>query len=252
MITTLIGAAVIGIALGVLGSGGSILTIPVLVFALGVPEKTAIASSLIIVGGIAGFGAILAARRGLVVRRCLVLFGLPGIAGAAAGGWFAPLAPDWLQMAVFGVLVVAAAWVTARASINLTATPGCGPWPKAAAAGASIGALTGFVGVGGGFLLVPALLRFGGLGLDRAVGTSLALIALNCVIGLAGQMIGPAPALMSPGTIAIFVVAGILGLVAGRHYARNLPAKVAKTAFIVLLAIIAVYTVWHTLTIAGG
>jgi uncharacterized protein len=251
MITTLIGAAIIGIALGVLGSGGSILTIPVLVFGLGVTEKTAIASSLIIVGAIAGFGALLAARRGLVVRRCLILFGLPGIAGAAAGGWFAPLAPDWLQMSVFGVLVIAAAWITARAPMSLAATPGCGPWPRAMAAGSAIGALTGFVGVGGGFLLVPALLRFGGLGLDRAVGTSLALIAINCVIGLGAQMIGPAPALMAPGTLAIFVVAGILGLVAGRHYARNLPANVARIAFIVLLAIIAVYTVWHTLTIAG-
>ena len=83
MITALVGAAVIGIALGILGSGGSILTIPVLVFGLGIPEKTAIASSLIIVGAIAGLGAVMAARRGLVERRCLILFGIPGVIGAA-------------------------------------------------------------------------------------------------------------------------------------------------------------------------
>lgn len=252
MITALVGAAVIGIALGILGSGGSILTIPVLVFGLGIPEKTAIASSLIIVGAIAGLGAMMAARRGLVERRCLVLFGIPGVVGAAAGGAFAPLAPDWLQMSVFAVLVVAAAWTTARASLTLAAYPGCGPWPRAMVAGAGIGALTGFVGVGGGFLLVPALLRFGGLGLDRAVGTSLALIAINCLIGLGGQLVGPAPDLMAPGLLATFVVAGTLGLVGGRYYARHVPAKAARIAFIALLAIIAVYTGWHTLLLAGA
>lgn len=252
MIATLIGAAVIGIALGVLGSGGSILTIPVLVFGLGIAEKSAIASSLIIVGGIAGTGAALAARRGLVVPRCLLLFGLPGIAGAAVGGWFAPLAPEWLQMGVFSVLVITAAWFTWRASMTVTAQPGCGPWQKAAAAGSGIGALTGFVGVGGGFLLVPALLRFGGLGLDRAVGTSLALIALNCIIGLGAQLAGPAPALMPPLTLAVFVVTGVVGLIAGRHYTRNMSPTIARYAFIVLLAIIAAYTIWYTLMLTDG
>ncbi len=252
MIATLIGAAIIGIALGVLGSGGSILTIPVLVFGLGIGEKTAIASSLVIVGGIAGTGALLAARRGLVVPRCLLLFGVPGVGGAAIGGWFAPLAPEWLQMAIFGVLVVVAAWFTLRASMMVTARPGCGPWPQAAGVGAGIGALTGFVGVGGGFLLVPALLRFGGLGLDRAVGTSLALIAFNCIIGLAGQMTGPAPELMPLVTLAVFVVTGVIGLIAGRHYTRDMSPTIARYAFIVLLAIIAVYTVWHTLMLADG
>ena len=252
MIGSLVGAAAIGIALGVLGSGGSILTIPVLVFGLGVAEATAIVSSLVIVGAISAVGTVLAARRGLVVRRCLVLFGLPGVAGAAGGGLLAPLAPEWLQMSVFAALVVAAAWITARAAMVAAMTPGCGPWPRAAGAGFGIGALTGFVGVGGGFLLVPALLRFGGLGLERAVGTSLALIALNCAVGLAGQLLGPAPALLPPGTLALFVAAGVAGMMAGRRVGRHLPARVVRSAFIALLAIIAAYTLWHTLVIAGG
>ncbi len=252
MIASLFGAAVIGIALGVLGSGGSILTIPVLVFGLGVSEATAIASSLVIVGAISAVGTAMAAQRGLVVARCLILFGLPGVVGAAGGGLLAPLAPEWIQMGVFTALVVAAAWITARASVVMSATPGCGPWPRAAAAGAGIGALTGFVGVGGGFLLVPALLRFGGLGLERAVGTSLALIALNCAVGLAGQLIGPAPGLLPPVTLALFVGMGVAGMIAGRHLGRFLPAKAVRVAFIALLAIIAVYTLWHTLVIASG
>ena len=247
MITTLIGAVIIGLALGVLGSGGSILTIPVLVFGLGVAEKTAFASSLIIVGGIAGFGAVLAAHRGHVAPRCLLVFGLPGIGGAALGGWFAPLAPDWLQMGVFSALVVAGAWFTWRATMLVSARPGCGPWQRAAMVGAGIGGLTGFVGVGGGFLLVPALLRFGGLGLDRAVGTSLVLVTLNCAIGLAGQLAGPAPALLPTGTLLAFMAAGIAGLLAGRHYGRHVPPEMARYAFIALLGAIAVYTRWHTL-----
>lgn len=252
MIGALVGAAAIGTALGVLGSGGSILTLPVLVFGLGIAESSAIASSLVIVGAIAGTGSLMAARRGLVVPRCLLLFGVPGLAGAAAGGWLAPLAPAGLQMAVFGCLVVVAVWFTWRASMSRTSAPGCGPWPTAASAGAGIGALTGFVGVGGGFLLVPALLRFGGLGLERAVGTSLALIALNCVIGLAGQLVGPRPELMAPASLAIFVAAGIAGLVGGRRFAHHLDPQHTRIAFTAVLGVIAAYTVWHTVTIASA
>jgi len=250
MIGALVGAAAVGLALGLLGSGGSILTVPVLIYGLGMPEKMAIASSLAIVGAIALFGAVLQARSGHVVWRCIAAFGLPGFVGAAGGGIVAAYIPGSVQLLVFGVTLLAAAVTMLRGVDEATGGPACAPLPRIAGAGLGIGALTAIIGVGGGFLLVPALARFGRLALPYAIGTSLALIALNALTGLAGQALGPGPLPTDPGAIAVFTGVGIGGLLVGQHWCNRLPRHTLRRGFVVLLIAIAAYTFWHALFVA--
>lgn len=186
MIWALIGALLIGLSLGLLGSGGSILTVPVLVYLLEQPEKVAIAGSLAIVGAIAAVGSLPYARQYQVDWRSVAWFGIPGMAGT----WLGALASQWIpgaaQLALFAVVMLLAAWLMAR-------PPGLEPrsmdqraaW-KIIIDGLAVGLLTGLVGVGGGFLIVPALVLLGGLGMRVAVGTSLVIIALKSTTGLIG------------------------------------------------------------------
>jgi len=233
------GAAIIGAALGILGSGGSVLTVPVLVYGLGLAEKSAIANSLAIVGSIALFGALLEARRGRVVLRCLLAFGLPGVAGAALGGIGTGWLPGSVQLTLFGVVAILAAVQMLYGREPAAHDSECGPLPAAVAAGAGLGVLTSLIGVGGGFLLVPALIRFGGLDLPRAIGTSLALISVNASAGLIGQVASPAVLALDPVTIGIFVAVGCTGMVAGQRVSRWLPRAQLRQGFVAMLVLVA-------------
>ena len=175
-------ALAIGLTLGLLGSGGSILTVPVLVYLLGQPEKVAIAGSLAIVCAIALVGAVPYARQRLIDWRSVVLFGLPGMAGTWLGAWAAQFVSGALQLFVFALVMLAAAWSMFRAP---PAADGRGPRHAGlvVADGLAVGALTGFVGVGGGFLIVPALVLLGGLTIQRAIATSLLVIAMKSAAG---------------------------------------------------------------------
>ena len=246
MTAALLGATVIGLALGLFGAGGSILTVPVLVYGLGMPEKTAIASSLIIVGAIALAGALLEARHGRVVARCIGAFGVPGIIGAALGGTLAGHIPAAVQMITFAVVVLLAAIAMRRPDTAPQPGPPCGPLWRVATAGAVVGAVTGLVGVGGGFLLVPALLRYARIELRAAMATSLALIALNCAVGLAAQWWSGAVSAVPFGRVALFIVVGAAGMLVGRHAGRRLPQRGLRQGFTLLLGLIGIFVLVHT------
>ncbi len=181
-------SAAIGLSLGLVGGGGSIITVPVLVYALGVPPHRAIGMSLAVVGSTALVGALLHHRKGSVSWRTGGVFASSGIVSAYLGSKLTHLVSSPVLMLLFsGVMLVAATLMLVRkspaAEVPHTPSP-----PRETLAGLGVGFLTGFLGVGGGFLIVPALVVFGGLGIKVAIGTSLFVIAVNCASGLLGHL----------------------------------------------------------------
>ncbi len=177
------GAIAIGLSLGIFGSGGSILTVPVLVYLFGQDEKVAISGSLAIVGTIALMGALPYLRKRQVDWRSLAFFGVPGMIGTYAGAWSAQFVSGVLQLAVFAaVMLLAAVFMLRPVKINPEGKQQR-HMVKIVIDGLLVGILTGFVGVGGGFLIVPALVLLGGLNMTMAVGTSLLIIALKSYSG---------------------------------------------------------------------
>ena len=181
-------AALIGLSLGLLGGGGSILTVPILVYVLGFEAKEAIAASLVVVGATSLFGALGHWRAGRVRPRTALAFGLVAMLGAFAGARLAGLLSGTLQLAVFAVVMLAAAVsiFRGRAEGDESAPPR--PLPLIVLAGLAVGVLTGVVGVGGGFLIVPALVLLARLPMKQAVGTSLVVIAMNSAAGFTGYL----------------------------------------------------------------
>lgn len=184
----LILSAVIGLSLGLIGGGGSILTVPILVYFLGVEPHEAVMMSLAVVGATSLFGSYLHWKRGSVDFSSGLLFGISGIFGAFLGSPLTHLVSPGVLLLLFGALMFVVAismlWRKRNASLE---TKGEMNKTKAMLAGFGVGVLTGFLGVGGGFLVVPALVLFGGLRMKEAVGTSLLVIFLNCIAGLAGH-----------------------------------------------------------------
>ncbi|WP_370499707.1 sulfite exporter TauE/SafE family protein [Mycolicibacterium sp. jd] len=191
MIALTIGLAVfVGIALGLLGGGGSILTVPLLAYVAGMDAKAAIATSLLVVGVTSAIGAISHARAGRVQWRTGLIFGAAGMAGAYAGGLLARYIPGTILLIGFAVMMIATAiaMLRGRKTIETGETGHRLPVPKIIAEGLIVGLVTGLVGAGGGFLVVPALALLGGLPMPIAVGTSLIVIAMKSFAGLAGYL----------------------------------------------------------------
>ena len=172
------GAIAIGISLGLLGSGGSILTVPVLVYLVGQDEKVAIAGSLFIVGSLALAGSLQFVRAGLINWRTVAIFGLPGMAGTWLGAAIAAYVSGLTQLALFAVVMLLASYLMLRPIRLADAVPAPRALWKIAGDGLAVGVITGLVGVGGGFLIVPALVLLGGLSMHQAVATSMVIIAL--------------------------------------------------------------------------
>lgn len=185
---TLTLAVLVGVSLGLLGGGGSILTVPLLAYVAGVDARQAITTSLLVVGVTSVIGAVTHARAGHVRWRTGLLFGVAGMTGAYAGGLIGHLLPGSVLLTAFAVVMIA------TAVAMLTRRPACtAPVVRAAAVktllmGVVVGVVTGTLGAGGGFVVVPALALLGGLPMPIAVGTSLVVIAMNSFAGLAGQL----------------------------------------------------------------
>ncbi len=194
MIGLAIGLAVfVGIALGLLGGGGSILTVPLLAYVAGMDAKQAIATSLLVVGVTSAIGAISHARAGRVQWRTGLIFGAAGMAGAYGGGLLAQFIPGTVLLIGFAVMMIATAIAMLRGRKNIEASEASGaghrlPIPKIIGEGLVVGLVTGLVGAGGGFLVVPALALLGGLPMPIAVGTSLVVIAMKSFAGLGGYL----------------------------------------------------------------
>ena len=249
------GALLVGLSLGLLGSGGSILTVPILVYLLGQDEKVAIASSLAIVGVISIVGSLPYLREKVVDWRSVVLFGIPGIIGTYAGAGLSQLASGELQMIVFAAVMLLAAWFMLH-PIRISPRETRRSASKVGLEGFIVGTITGFVGVGGGFLIVPALVFLGGLAMQQAVATSLVIIALKSLAGFIkySEVIDALNLHIDYGVITFFAIAGIIGSLAGGLIARRLPQEQLKRGFGVFLLVIAGFVLYQTVPdmIAGS
>ncbi len=173
VIALTVGLAVfVGVALGLLGGGGSILTVPLLAYVGGMDAKQAIATSLLVVGVTSVVGAISHARAGRVQWRTGLIFGGAGMVGAYAGGVLARFIPGTVLLIGFAVMMIATAvaMLRGRRTVDASGTGHRLPVPKIVAEGLVVGLVTGLVGAGGGFLVVPALALLGGLPMPIAVG----------------------------------------------------------------------------------
>lgn len=247
-----LGALLIGVSLGLLGSGGSILTVPVLVYLLDQPEKIAIAGSLAIVGAIALVGAVPWAWSKHVHWRSVLWFGVPGILGTVGGAALSAFVTGEVQLIVFAVVMLIASWFMLRGTPMAPPVPGAAdhqrPIAKLALDGVAVGALTGFVGVGGGFMIVPALVLLGRLDMHRAVGTSLVIIALKSFAGFAQYLVvlDALDLAVDWQVIGVFTAIGIAGSVVGNRIGRRVPQALLKRGFGALLIPMALYILWRS------
>jgi uncharacterized membrane protein YfcA len=229
LVLTLAAAVLVGVALGVLGGGGSILTVPILVYLAGLDAKHAIAMSLFVVGVTSAIGAIPHARAGRVRWRTGLLFGATAMAGAYGGGRLAAFIPGTWLLAGFGVMMLATA-------IAMLRQPGARPTRAhkdlpillVVAEGLVVGAVTGLVGAGGGFLVVPVLALLGGLPMGVAVGTSLVVIAMKSFAALAGYL--STVHIDWPLALAV-TAAAVAGGVVGGRLAGRIPDRVLRQGF---------------------
>lgn len=218
MVFALLGALLIGITLGLLGSGGSILTVPVLVFLLQRPEKQAIAESLAIVGCIALLGSIPYILRSQVHWRSVLFFGLPGMMGSCLGGNCSFYVSGSFQLILFALAMI---FVACLMIFGPTSFDKITPYQQSIwvtiLEGFLIGCLTGFIGIGGGFIIVPALAILSNLPMSLAVGTSLVIIAMNSFIGFLGHLVNLSALQLHVdwSIIGIIAMLGVLGSFTG-------------------------------------
>ncbi|HUQ03922.1 MAG TPA: sulfite exporter TauE/SafE family protein [Kofleriaceae bacterium] len=192
VVVTVLCALVIGVSLGLLGAGGSILTVPMLTFVTAMSPREAITSSLFAVAVTAALATVLHGVKGRVRWRVGLVFGIAGMGGAYLGARASGYLPERLLMVLFGLLMAAAAlamlrgrrWIVEKGEVPLTA----GGAVAIAMQGAVLGGLTGLVGVGGGFIIVPVLTLLARLPLKAAVGTSVMVISMNATAGLVGHL----------------------------------------------------------------
>ncbi len=242
-----LGALLVGLVLGLLGSGGSILTVPVLVYLVGEPNKLAIAESLGIVTLISLVGAIPFAYRKKVDWRSVLLFGAPGMAGTYLGAYLSRFMPGALQLAIFaGVMLLAAYMMMRRPAPSGESSPSARTYWKVMLDGLFVGILTGIVGVGGGFLIVPALVLLGGLPMHLAIGTSLCIIALKSISGFIKyiDVMNEAGLSIHWDLVLIFGAIGIVGSFIGGKVGAYVPQERLKkgfAAFLVLMGIVILY-----------
>lgn len=246
MLIAWFGALAIGLSLGLLGAGGSILTVPVLVYLVGQVDKVAIAGSLAIVGGISLVGALPYIVKRRVDWHSVVLFGLPGMAGTYGGAYLAQFVSGTFQLVVFGVLVVLAGGLMIRPIQVKDTSPTPQAYWKIMAEGLVVGIITGFVGVGGGFLIVPALVLLGGLPMHIAIGTSLFIIALKSLSGFYKYLdvLSALDLSLDWEVIGLFTVLGILGSFAGSLVSAQLPQQTLRRAFACFLFVIGTSILW--------
>ena len=245
MALVLVLSILIGVSLGLLGGGGSILTVPILTYVGGMSAKAAIAASLFVVGTTSAAAAISHARAGRVRWRTGVIFGAAGMAGAYAGGLLAAYIPGRILMILFGLMMTATAVAMLRRPRALRPRIQDLPVAHGIAEGVMVGIVTGIVGAGGGFLVVPALVLLGGLSMETAIGTSLVVIAMKSFAGLAGHL-GHVDIDWRV-TLAV-TAAAIAGSFAGTHLAGRIPPAALRRGFGVFIIAMAALVLVKELT----
>lgn len=235
-------ALLVGLLLGLLGGGGTILAVPVFVYVLGFEAKSAIAHSLIVVGITSLVGSYGHWRAGSVRWRVALVFGLVAMVGAVAGARLALLLSGRVQLTLFAVVMLVASVFMFRGRRPAAADDGGVPAPQRlrllpiALQAAGVGIVTGLVGVGGGFMIVPALTLLGGLPIYQAVGTSLVIIGFNALAGFGGYL---DQVTVDWTLVAVFTMTAIVGALVGTSLGRHVPANALRKGFAVFLVLVA-------------
>lgn len=229
-----------GLSLGLLGSGGSILTVPLLVYVAHEPEKAAIAESLLIVGVVALVGSIVHLVQRKIVVNLVIAFGLPSMFSAYGGAYLSQFVSSQIQMLIFAAVMLGASVfmlkpVTGALSKNaaLNAPYTSAQYLTLGIAGISVGMLAGLVGVGGGFLIVPALLVIAKIDMQRAIATSLTIIAMQSFAGFAKYLYlqNTQSLTFNFPLIVLVTLCAIVGVLVGAKVAQRLPQLRLKQLF---------------------
>lgn len=249
MILALAGAILIGLSLGLLGSGGSIITVPVLVYLVGQSEKVAIAGALAIVAAISLIAALPWTCKRQVEWRSVLWFGGSGMFGTWCGSWLSHWVPGVLQLFLFALVMLVAAVRMARPPAHQVGAVERRRRVLIMLDGFAVGILTGLLGVGGGFLIVPALVLLGGLPVHRAVGTSLWIIAINASTGFIKhlEVLEQHGQQLDWRLIGLFIVFGGGGAMLGNHLAGTIPQAGLRRVFAGFLVVMGGFIVWRTL-----
>jgi uncharacterized membrane protein YfcA len=253
-------AVLVGVTLGLIGSGGSILTVPILVYIMGVDPILATAYSLFIVGVTALIGGVQSAWHKQVDVKTIVIFGIPSIAAVyGTRAYILPNIPEsimWLGsreltkpvllMTLFAVVMVLASVTMIRPSKNEVASNGnIGEirfnYPMILLEGSVVGVITGLVGAGGGFLIIPALVLLAKMPMKLAVGTSLLIIAAKSLIGFMGDLKGSE--VIDWTLLLIFTSLAVLGIFAGILLSKRISGSKLKTSFGWFLLIMGLYII---------
>jgi uncharacterized membrane protein YfcA len=226
-------ALAIGLSLGTLGGGGSILTVPIFVYVMGYTAKQSIAMSLVVVGATSLVGAFRHWRAGNFDVRAAIVFGVLAMIGARFGAEMARLVPGIVQLALLGVVMLIAAALMLRRRDESAVAPALSKGTVSSAAatagvGLGVGILTGLVGTGGGFLFVPALVLLARLPMKTAVGTSLFVITLSTAAGALGYR---GQAAVPWGVVALFTLIAIVGIFIGTRLLRFVSQQALRRAF---------------------
>nr|WP_241267200.1 sulfite exporter TauE/SafE family protein [Streptomyces scabichelini] len=247
MILALVAGGAVGLALGALGGGGSVLTVPALVYLLGFSPAAATTAGLLIVTATSATALYSHARAGHVRWKAGALFAAAGLLPAAGAGAAAARLPQTLLTAAFAAVAAAAAFRMLRPTVGTAVRVAEGVRPgRAAGAGAGLGALTGLLGVGGGFLAVPALVTVLAFEMQAAVATSLLVITTNSLASL--TMRGATTAALNWAVIAPFTAGAILGAWDGKRLAGKVSGPLLQRAFAVLLLAVAVFMLADAVT----
>ena len=241
MIALLLGSLV-GLSLGLTGGGGSIFAVPLLVYGLSLDFREAVTLSLAIVGSTALYGATIQARRKVVLWGAGTVLGLGGIVTAPVGAMLGERIPDRLSLMMFaGLMLVVGTQMIAGQRDMVIAAIACQRSPqeelrfswrcaaKLLATGMIAGVLSGIFGVGGGFLLVPALLLVTGISIDSAMATSLVAIALISASGFVANLANLNPERFAVG--GVFFLGSIVGMTLGASVKRLIPSHTLRRIF---------------------
>lgn len=269
LLTSLFGALV-GFSLGLTGGGGAIFAVPLLVYGLGVPAREAVGVSLLTVGSTSLVGFVQRTWRGMVEFPTGLLFAFAGMIGAPLGAWLADRIPEAMLLGLFAVLMLVIAVRMWRNAADLAARfpiimdeedagPTCRRDPEGklrltsqcavllGLVGLGAGVLSGLFGVGGGFIIVPALVMFSGMHMQRAIGTSLFVITLISASGTASHLLAGKD--LSLATAGVFAAGSTAGLFAGSWLAQRLAGPTLQRVFAAAIVVVALYvmfrTVWH-------
>jgi uncharacterized membrane protein YfcA len=235
-------ALLTGVSLGSLGGGGSIVTLPILVYVAGIAPQSAVGMSMTIVGGTSLVGSYLHWRRGNFLPKAALLFSAMGIVGAYLGSIGTHLVSSSALMLLFsGLMLIIGTFMLAGRRPSSASRVTCSTY-RCIPCGLAVGLVTGFLGVGGGLVIVPALVWFAGLDAKRAIGTSLGIIAVNSAAGLAGQLRFTHWDWSLTGK---FLACSLIGMGFGIRIAKRAPDRVLRNAFAIVVLGVAAAIGWQ-------